>query len=400
MQPAMQPDPADHPIVQTARSLRPLIVASADETEANGKPPDQLIEAFTDAGLYRMFVPRAAGGEEVPPLVAFHAVEALSEADPSSGWVVMLATELSLVTGFLETEHLREMIGSDEPGGPRCRIAGSARPTNWAKRVEGGWIINGIATYASGIDHATQVVAAFRDEDHPDHSYMSFLEPDQGTILRTWDTMGLRGTGSHDYESADVFAPDKRTMQIGSRPHASGPNWRIPDTGIASWLQNGGQALGAAQGAINEVLRHAHLVASKSDSRTLAEREQFRVALGRAQARVGSARSYVREMGGRSWQSVLEGEPDRDATAQWRLANVNAVHAATEAVEILFNAAGTNAIHRRWTLERRFRDLQVARRHNAGLDFNWDAGSRQMLDLPPLTRGAAIPDRDRYQAAE
>jgi len=383
-------------MVETAKSLRPLIVACADETEANGKPPDHLIEAFTDAGLYRMFVPGAAGGEEVPPLVAFHAVEALSEADPSSGWVVMLATELSLVTGFLETEHLREMIGSDEAGGPRCRLAGSARPTNWGRRVEGGWIINGIATYASGIDHATQVVAAFRDEDHPDQSYMSFLDPDQGTILRTWDTMGLRGTGSHDYESADVFAPDKRTMMIGSRPQAPGPNWRIPDTGIASWLQNGGQALGAAQGAINEVLRHAHLVASKSDSRTLAEREQFRVALGRAQARVGSARSYVREMGGRAWQSVLDGEPDRDATAHWRLANVNAVHAATAAVEILFNAAGTNAIHRRWTLERRFRDLQVARRHNAGLDFNWDAGSRQMLDLPPLTRGAAIPDRDRY----
>ena len=64
---------------------------------------------------------------------------------------------------------------------------------------------------------------------------------------------------------------------------------------------------------------------------------------------------------------------------------------------MLFPAAGTNAIHRRWTLERRFRDLQVARRHNAGLDFNWDAGTRHMLDMPALIRGSAIPDRDRYQ---
>ena len=394
----IQPDPAEHPIVQVARDLQPLIAECADETEANGRPPDHLIETFTDAGLFRLFIPAAAGGLEVPPLVTFHTVEALSEADPSSGWVVMLAAELSLVTGFLDTEHLREMIGSDDPGGPRCRIAGSARPTNWGKRAEGGWIINGIATYASGIDHATQVVAAFRDEDQPADSYMSFLDPDQGTILRTWDTMGLRGTGSHDYESANVFAPDRRTMKIGSRPVAKGPNWRIPDSGIASWLQNGGQALGAAQGAINEVVGQAKYVASKSDSRSLAEREHFRVALGRAQARVGSARSYVREMGSIAWQSVLDGAPNLDAVAQWRLANVNAVHAATEAVEMLFPAAGTNAIHRRWTLERRFRDLQVARRHNAGLDFNWDAGTRHMLGMPALTRGAAIPDRDRYQS--
>ena len=384
-------------MVQRAIELQPMVAANADITEANGTPPVEMIEALTDAGLYRMFIPAAAGGEEVPPLVAFHAVEALAIADPSISWVVMLATELSLVTGALKTEDVREMIGSDEPGGPRCRIAGSARPTNWGKRAEGGWIINGIATYASGIDHATQVVAAFRDIDQPSDSYMSFLDPDQGTILRTWDTMGLRGTGSHDYESSNVFAPDKRTMKIGSRPHATGPNWRIPDSGIASWLQNGGQALGAAQGAIDEVVRHAKLVASKSDSRSLAEREHFRVALGRAQARVGSARSYVREIGGIAWQSILDGKPNLAAVAHWRLANVNAVHAATEAVEMLFPAAGTNAIHRRWTLERRFRDLQVARRHNAGLDFNWDAGTRHMLDMPALTRGSAIPDRDRFQ---
>ena len=173
-----------------------MVAANADITEANGTPPVEMIEALTDAGLYRMFIPAAAGGEEVPPLVAFHAVEALAIADPSISWVVMLATELSLVTGALKTEDVREMIGSDEPGGPRCRIAGSARPTNWGRRAEGGWIINGIATYASGIDHATQVVAAFRDIDQPSDSYMSFLDPDQGTILAD---LGHDGTARYRF---------------------------------------------------------------------------------------------------------------------------------------------------------------------------------------------------------
>ena len=124
-------------MVQRAKELQPLVAAGADETEANGAPGRDLIEAVTDAGLYRMFIPADAGGEEVPPLVAFHAIEALAIADPSLAWVVMLATELSLVTGFLTTEHLREMIDADQPGGPRCRIAGSARPTNSGKRVDG-----------------------------------------------------------------------------------------------------------------------------------------------------------------------------------------------------------------------------------------------------------------------
>ena len=293
----MQADPAEHPMVERARALQPQVAARATETEANGSPPRDLIETITDAGLYRMFIPAAAGGEEVPPLVVFHAIEALAVADPSTAWVVMLASELSLVTGFLTTEHLREMIGADQPGGPRCRIAGSSRPTNTGTRVDGGWLVNGISTFASGIDHATHVVVAFKDEAQPGDQYMSFVDPGQGEILRTWDTMGLRGTGSHDYRNENVFASDSRTMKFGSRPIAQGPNWRIPDGGIASWLQNGGQAIGAAQGAIDEVVRFAKHVDSKSDSRSLADREHFRVAVGRAQARVGSARSYVREMG-------------------------------------------------------------------------------------------------------
>jgi len=28
----------------------------------------------------------------------------------------------------------------------------------------------------------------------------------------TWDTLGMRGTGSHDVELRDVFAPDERVL--------------------------------------------------------------------------------------------------------------------------------------------------------------------------------------------
>jgi alkylation response protein AidB-like acyl-CoA dehydrogenase len=56
---------------------------------------------------------------------------------------------------------------------------------------------------------------------------------------------------------------------------------------------------------------------------------------------------------------------------------------SVRAVDILFHAAGTNAIHRGHPLERFFRDIHVAVQHVAGLPSNIEAGGRVMLGLPP-----------------
>ena len=389
----MWTDPAEHELVRRARALAPQIAACAADIETAGAPPADLIEALTDAGLFRLNIPAEANGEQADPLVVFHVIEALAAADASVAWVVMIAAEVSLLTGWLPGAVLSQMIGGDEPGGPRCRISGSSRVLARGRRHESGWLLSGQLNFLSGIEHAKFVVATFREERDPAGGQrdeqrggtvrMALLPQRAGEVLRTWDTMGLRGTGSHDWLLDDAYVQAAHTWRVEDSPRAAGPAWRAPDRSVVAWIANAGHALGAAQGAIDDLRAASVETASSGDARPLAEREPFRLALAQAQARVWSARDFVRAAAGEAWQTLCADEPDRALLARWRLANVHAVHESVAAVEQLFRAAGTNAIHRQWPLERRLRDLQVARQHGAALDHNYDNAARAILNLPP-----------------
>ena len=54
-----------HPLVEAALALEPRIRASADRVEREGRLPDELVRAISEAGIFRMLVPRALGGSSV-----------------------------------------------------------------------------------------------------------------------------------------------------------------------------------------------------------------------------------------------------------------------------------------------------------------------------------------------
>ncbi|MBV8870415.1 MAG: acyl-CoA dehydrogenase family protein, partial [Acetobacteraceae bacterium] len=84
-----------HDVVSAAHDLFPRIVAAREEAEALRRVPPAIAEQLAAAGLLQMFLPRAMGGPELPPLAAFHAIEAVSRADGSIGWCAMIATVAS-----------------------------------------------------------------------------------------------------------------------------------------------------------------------------------------------------------------------------------------------------------------------------------------------------------------
>ena len=376
-----------HPLVLAACELQPQIRECADQTEANRRVPTHLIDAFTDRGLYRLNIPASAYGEQAHPLVVFHVIEAIAHADPSTAWVVMIATEVSLTTGWLPNAVLSQMIGGEEPGGPRCRIAGSSRvlATAAPDPSGSGYRLTGQLNYLSGLEHANFVLVTFLDPEDGDLR-MALLPRHAGEIVQTWDTMGLRGTGSHDWHLDNAFVQAAHTWRPSDPPCADGPQWRVPDRSLVAWIANAGHALGGAQGAIDDLVALA-TSSSSGDATPLREREPFRLALADAQAQVSAARAFIRTAWSELW-SAMERSPQDLPQSQLqqllgmaRLANVHAVHAGADAVETLFRAAGANAAHRRWPLERRWRDLQVARQHGAGLDWNYDAAIRPKLEL-------------------
>jgi hypothetical protein len=178
-----------------------------------------------------MFLPRSVGGPETSPLVAFHAIEELSKADGSVGWCVMIASDISLFTGWLKPEITREMCGQ-----PAClRAAGSLRPLGRAYPVDGGYRVKGQWNFASGIHNANWLYCPciLMDGDKPLLTAAvqaavraMWLPAKHAAIKDMWSVMGLRGTGSQDFLIDDVFVAQDYTCFLGDRPYENGPLFR------------------------------------------------------------------------------------------------------------------------------------------------------------------------------
>jgi alkylation response protein AidB-like acyl-CoA dehydrogenase len=220
-------------LVATAANLAPLITAASEEGNAMRCTPRHVVEALANAGLLQMFLPRAIGGPELPPLVAFRAIEEVSKADGSVGWCTMIATVLSLFTGWLEADIARSMVGTPA----NLRAAGSLRPQGEAREIKGGYQVSGRWNFASGVTYADWLYCTCRvmDGSAPRMTAAgvpliraAWVPASAARIDDTWSVVGLRGTGSHDFIVDNIFSSIRDTRPLSLIPRWSMVNSTIP----------------------------------------------------------------------------------------------------------------------------------------------------------------------------
>src|SRR5688572_10151428 len=86
-----RPNDADS-ILDAAVALQPLIRDSRPQIDKERRLPSSLVEALKEAGVFRMTMPLDWGGAELDPLSQLRIIEALSAADASVGWCVMIGS--------------------------------------------------------------------------------------------------------------------------------------------------------------------------------------------------------------------------------------------------------------------------------------------------------------------
>jgi indole-3-acetate monooxygenase len=78
------------------------IVASADEIKRTRCIPETLLELLRDSRLFRMLLPRSAGGDEGEPVVYMAAIEELVRHDASIAWRAFFSNSSSLIAAHLK----------------------------------------------------------------------------------------------------------------------------------------------------------------------------------------------------------------------------------------------------------------------------------------------------------
>ncbi len=360
-----------------AENLGSIGARHAERSERDRTLAPEAAEALALSPIPSMLVPAELGGGERPPGEMVAALERIARDDASAAWSAMVAATSGLVSAYLDPDFAREAFGPPAVGG------GVYAPMGRATIDDGGYILSGRWPFASGCRHATTLMggALTADDDGPTVRAMVFPAA-EARIHDAWETTGLRGTGSHDIEVAELRIPAGHTASLSSdRPRHDGPLYVFPAFGLLA-LGIAGVAMGIAAGAIDDLIDLASAKKPGGSKRTLAERSSVQESVARAEAMVGSARAFVAEAVGEAWGAASsDGEIGTAARAKLRLAATHATRLSAEAVDLMYEAGGGTAIYTRSPLERRFRDIHTAKAHMMVSPASLELAGRIMLGL-------------------
>jgi len=379
-------------LIAAAQRFVPEIVANRERIEAECQLPPSLATEMAAKGLFGLYVPKELGGPETDPITAFRVVEEIARADGSAGWCVFNGAAVSSAVARLSPKAAKEVFGDP----PVVLASGSARAGGTARIVDGGYIVSGRWNFLSGIDHSVGLFLACRVVDgngpllNPDGSPQGCsvaLPVGQGKVLHTWATMGMRGTASHDAEFHEVFVPFDHTYARGAPSHYPGALYTPPQSSIVfGWTLSAANTLGMARGAMDTFVDLAMDSGSTDSPTLLRDRQHIKAAVGECEAMIDSARRYVLDTAGAMWEAQASGDPALpELSMRTRLAITHAIRQSIAVADKLFNAAGTNSIHRSVGLERYFRDLHVHGQHISGLPLNFEFGGAMLMGAAPPT---------------
>ncbi|MEE9282171.1 MAG: acyl-CoA dehydrogenase family protein [Myxococcota bacterium] len=378
---------AGNDLVERARALAPLIREHADEAERDRRLPKAVVDAMAAEGLFRVAAPRAVGGLETDPFTQVRVIEAVSEADGSTGWNLMIGIES---TGFIGAA-LPADVASEIFADPALVVSGALNPLGRAVPVAGGYRVTGQWPFASGCQNSQyfwgQCIVHESDERARDANgrvvLVEIVVPAKDyEVVDTWHVSGLRGSGSHDVAVRDVFVPERLTTALGTRGLlAQGPLFRMPVFSRLAYNKVG-VATGIARAAIDHFVRLASEKTPRGSRNLLRERATAQLALAEAETQLRSARAWVFEILAEVWEVVLAGGFVSDKQrALLQLACTNAASASVRAVDLVHSAAGSSANFTSNPLERCMRDVRVVPQHIM-VSPQWaEAGGRVLLGL-------------------
>ncbi|WP_437668847.1 acyl-CoA dehydrogenase family protein [Sorangium sp. So ce131] len=382
----MMPTAESAPLVDKARSLAPLIREHAQQGERERRLPDPVAKALRESGIFRMCRPREVGGIEADPVTALLVIEELSRADGAAGWCAMICGSTGVFEAYVPVDGGKEMYAD-----PQAVTAGVVAPTGRAVEVDGGYRVTGRWAMASACHHCDWLggAAVVFDGAAPrrlpagiPECIVPLFRASECKILDTWSVSGLAGTGSHDFEVADVFVPSSRCIRLPlTAPSYPGRLFAFPFFGFLA-AAVAATALGIARGAVDELVVLATTKTEAGATKPLAARPSTALAVAEAEATLGSARAYLLESVRAAWDAVLGGEPMTiQERARLRLAATSAALSAARAVDLAYTTGGAAALYAKSPLQRCFRDVHAVTQHALVAPHTREAQGRALLGL-------------------
>jgi alkylation response protein AidB-like acyl-CoA dehydrogenase len=368
--------------LERARRLGPRIADAQPEIEASRELPAELTRALAEQGMFRLLLPRSFGGHELGLPQFIRVVEAIGEADGSTGWCVSQGAVFASLAPILSPETANDIWGED----PGAVVATGVPVGSEAQESDGGHRLTGRWRFASGCRHAgwlaasTGVVAADGKAVAP----RTFLLPrEQVTIEERWNVRGMRGTGSHDYTLDGLQVPLTRSIEVSETSRFGGASTGIP-VQLLFACGFGAVALGLARRAIDAFVDVAQGKTPIFTNTKLLDDELAQTGLGHAEAVFGATRAFLLDAADESDHANATGSaPSLAIRTQLRLAATHAMQCSATVIDEIYSLAGTDAMFQDHPIQRCFQDVHALTQQVQARTAHYRTAGRVLLGLEP-----------------
>ena len=358
--------------LEAARSIRELGAAHGDETETGRRLAAPVVAAIEAAGLNALMSPRELNGSAAPPAVLVEVIEEVSRGDASTGWCLGIGAGVNFMSALITESAAKQIFTRVNQGG-----AGPFAPGGRAVADGDRYQITGRWPYSSNCQQAAVAACgmiAFEDgkparvnADGTPIFELAYLTRDQFEIDETWNTLGMRGTGSHDIVATDVEVSRDATSTMFDAMWPDDALFRLRAFDVLGPCL-GVVPLGIGRAALDVVNAKAVAEADGPPARgprpRLMDDAHAQLELGLADTRLRAAKALVLDAVEDAYSYALVGDtPPRTCTAVIGLAIYEVFQAANQAVSTAISLLGSAAIREGSPLDRLRRDLDTAGTH-------------------------------------
>lgn len=385
--------PSREELVHRVSEIAPVLRANAEWSVQNRRLHEDTVKALTDAGVFRMRIPKRYGGYESDARAMVAVSDAIAQADGSAAWVVACSWVATWGLG-LYPDALQDEVFAD-PDVQVCTTIGPGTAT--AVPVDGGIVVNGSWPSISGAlsSKYQQVGAIFLNPDGDPYPVMGPVLMSELEITDNWHTNGFRGTGSVGTTAKDVFIPQDRilpapailTGQSASKANADTAMYRVPfiSVGTASTVGVVTGMAKAIRDSFFERLPGRKVTYTNYASQAEAPVTHLRIA--EAMMKIDEAEFHAQRLAATVDAKAASGEPlDLAERGRIRADEGAAVKLSKEAAEIFAGSSGGSSAYTSVPIQRFVNDLNAVALHALmAPDVNAEIYGRILCGLEPNT---------------
>lgn len=351
------------------KNMAEEFLTRAAKVDEEASFPFENIEELKTAGYTSLTIPKEYGGEEISLYELVRLQEQIAIGDGATalsiGWHMGILKNLSEKRLWIEAVFKR--VVEDVKNGALLNGAASepqtgsptrgGKPTTIASKSENGWIINGRKTFTtmSPVLDYFIVSASIKDSDEVGNFLVHRSLP--GVEIKvTWDSIAMRGTGSHDLILKDV--------ELNSEDYVEKLDPR--KKGANGWLLHIPACyLGIAEAAQKYAINFAKSYSPNSISGAIIDLPTVQQRIGEMELNIMEAKHFLYSVA-KQWDALSE-EERGNFNAELSAVKHSVTNKAILVVDLAMRIVGARSLSMQNPLQRYYRDVRAGL-HNPPMD--------------------------------